>query len=188
MAVGAHQEVEATAQRQPADAGVPERPAGHGEPVRHGRRVHVVPDGAAAHADPPALGVHYDVAQVAQVDDRGVVRGRVTRDVVPAAADGDRQPFAPRPADGRGDLLGRGRADDHGRPPVDRPVEGRAGLVVVDIVGEDPAAGERRARLVRGHHRGRPSWSVAMDFSIRRWRVSSVFAPSIERTCQERLL
>ena len=36
--------------------------------------------------------------------------------------------------------------------------------------------------------RARPSRNVATDFSIRRWRVSSVFAPSTWRTCQDWLL
>ena len=48
--------------------------------------------------------------------------------------------------------------------------------------------GERPTIRHLSSQRGRPSFRAATDFAIRRWRVSSVFAPSIERTCHDRLL
>jgi hypothetical protein len=99
--------------------------------------VEVAEERAAADACDAALRIDAHAAHARKVDHDPVVTGREARNAVPAAAHRDRKLLRSREADGRDDVGGTRRADDHRRAAVDHPVPDRARRLVRRILRED---------------------------------------------------
>ena len=99
---------DAAAEREAGDARLRHDAAGRREAERGGDAVDVGPRGAALHVHRAAGRVEPDAAHRGQVDHQAVVDERGARDVVAAAADGERQPVGRGEGDGGGDVAGVG--------------------------------------------------------------------------------
>jgi hypothetical protein len=137
-ALGGH----ATAQREPGHAGLRHDAAGRREPERLRDAIHVGPGGPALHVHGAPRVVDPDRAHRREVDDDAVVDDGGARDVVSAAADGERELLRGGEADGVGDVFGVRAADDHGGALVDHAVPDPACGLVRGVVRGDDVAGE----------------------------------------------
>ncbi len=133
---------EAAAEREAGDAGVADRAAGCREAERLRLAVELSPTQSRFRPRGPRDGVDPETLHLREIDDDPVVAGGPARDVVGAAAHGDRQPLGARERDGRHDVHGPAAACDHGRALVDDRVPDAARLVVFRIVGSDHGAAE----------------------------------------------
>ena len=147
---------DAAAERQAGDAGLGHDPARGGEPERRGDAVDVGPRRTALHVHGAAGGVDADAAHRRQVDHQAVVDDGGAGDVVPAAADGERQGVLGGEADGGRDVVGVGAARDRGRALVDHAVPHAARGLVLGVIGRDDLAGQALGE--RGGEIGRGRW------------------------------
>ena len=103
-----------------------------------------------------------------QVDHEAVVDHGGARDVVPAAADGERQLVLGGEADSGRDVVGVGAARDRGRALVDHAVPDAARGVVLGVIGCDDVAGQALGE--RGGEMGgrrRDGWAMLMRACLR---------------------
>ena len=151
------------AEREASDAGRGDDAARHGEAEGVGGVVHVAPGRASLDAYGPRLRVYADAVHVAEVDDESPVADAEARRVVTSAADRQRQPLAPRVADG-GDHVGDvGAADDALGVPVDHPVVDAAGVVVRGVGGVEEVAAQQTSQLgERGRGGFHNRWGLRM--------------------------
>jgi len=70
----------------------------------------------------PARRIDADRAHRGKVDDEPAIGNRIARNVMPAAADRDRQPAPARKCDRWGDVVRARALHDRGRAPVDHSV------------------------------------------------------------------
>jgi hypothetical protein len=168
------------AERQPGDSGLRHDPARGGEPQRGGHTIDVGPRRAALHVHGAAGGVETDAAHRRQVDHQAAVDHGCARDVVPAAADRERQRVLRGEADGCGHVVLAGAARDRRRTLVDHAIPHAARSLVLGVVGgdhvADQALGERGGDVVRGgelNGHGCTPW-LRDERSLRRVRRRSV--------------
>jgi hypothetical protein len=125
-----------------------------------------VPEAApAAGAHDAPFGIDLDLAQLRQVDHDRAVADRVPRDLVAAAANGDRKLVLAREAHGLDHVRRSGDAHHERRPAVDHAVPDAPCLVVALVGGPDHepveprleradlVVGERDLAPVEGLHR-----------------------------------
>jgi len=94
------------------------------------------------HADFAGSWVHPDRVEPAEIEDDPAVDRAVARDVVPAAADRERQSRRLCNADGRSDVPDCPSAYDRGRAPVDQPIPDPTRFVVGRIRRQNDRAVE----------------------------------------------
>ena len=147
--------------------------------------------GTRPHAMPsrgPSVIVRTDLARRRRVVARSPV---VHRNPVSGSDNVPRSP-GDRPVGtaGRPGQPGSGRASRPGSAadPRRRPTAGALGRLATPRRPCPASASPGTAAAPTADQRARPSRNIATDFSIRRWRVSSVFAPSTWRTCHDWLL
>jgi hypothetical protein len=134
---------EAAAEREAGDPGERDVAGRGGEAVLLRRTVELPQQDARLSARDPVLGVHLHALLPGEVDDHSVVAHRVARDVVAAAAHGDREPMTAGEAQ-RGDhvVFRRAPRDQRGAP-VDHPIPDAARGLVLRIARSDELAAER---------------------------------------------
>ena len=128
-AVGAHQVAEPAAEGQSANAGGRDSAAGRGQTVGGGCGVEVAPGGAALGTGSLPSGIDTTTAHAGEVDHQTVIADRQSGDIVPTAADRDRQILLGGEADAATTSAVLARLDDQGRRAVDHRVPDRAGGV-----------------------------------------------------------
>ena len=139
---------DAATERQPGDARVTDDPHRADEPVLLGRDIELAQQGTAAGASKPTLRVDADVIHPPEVDDEAAIAGRMPDGAVAAAANGDLEVALATEADGRDDILGVRRSDDHGWPAVEGRVPDTSGVVVARGIRRDDVPRERAAELI----------------------------------------
>ena len=139
---------EAAAEREAGDTGIADRAAGRREAERLRLAVELSPAQARFRARGAGDGVDPEALHLGEIDDDPVVARRLARDVVGAAAHGNRQPLVARERDGGHDVHRAAAARDHRRALVDHRVPDAARLVVGGIAGNDHAATKVLAKSV----------------------------------------
>jgi len=139
---------DAASEREPRDAGITERATGGREPEPLAGWIEVLPERAATAGRRPALRIDGHPAHQPQVDDDAPVTDAVTCYTVSAAADGDRQIGSGGEQDGGHNVVDVERPSDEGRPPIEHPVERRAGGIERHpVLGADDRAAMLPAKV-----------------------------------------
>jgi hypothetical protein len=133
---------DAAAQRQAGDAGLRHHAERRRQAELLRRAIELAERDPRLGAGHAGLRIDRNALHRRQVDDNRVVRERVARHAVAAAADRDPEAVFAGEGDCRDDVRGRRAAHDHRRLLVDHPVPESARLLVAVVAARDDNAGE----------------------------------------------
>jgi hypothetical protein len=138
----AHQMPQAAAQGETGDARGRDQPSRRGQSVPLGGLVEDTPGDSTSRPGPASADVDLDGLHRREVDDEAVVAGRVSGDVVGAAADSNAKPYVGSEVQGSCHVRGTRAPRDHGRSTVDHAVPDPACEVVIMMPGHDHLTGD----------------------------------------------